>query len=378
MAFLAFPVIHCGGSLMAAPRTRLAHCPPAYRFSFMFLALTVFGGPEAQRLFAQDINAIRTLEGNRQPVRSVAFTPDGKILAAGGGSDAFSDEKTAELKLWDVATGKERATLTGHKWGVWCVAITPDGKTLASAGSDGVIKLWDVATAKETHTIKVDKGPIESLAFSPDGKTLVYPAGNDLVVWDVAARKQRATLKGLRNGAVALTFSPDGKTLAAGSRDSLGRLWEVESGKLTAQLKGHTSWVMAVVFTPDGKTVITGGGDKVVKVWDVESGKVRATFRGQPDEHLMEALSVALTPDGRFLAWGTYRFVDSKDVAVPPKASGLVKIWDLAAKKVWTTLKEHTGPVRSVAFSADGKLLATASGKTIRLWDTTGLVKADK
>ena len=364
---------------MSVPVNRPASRQHHWRLIGLLLGFIGFGIPEVERACAQEIKEIRRLEGNRQPVRSVAFTPDGKILAAGGGSDAFSDEKTAELKLWNVTTGKVRATLAGHKWCVWAVAITPDGKTLASAGSDGVIKLWDIGKAKETHTINVEKGPILALAFSPDGKTLVYPASNDLVVWDLATRKPRATLKGLRFGARALTFSPDSKTLAAGSTDTFGRLWDVESGKPTAQLKGHTSWVKALVFTPDCKTLITGGADKVVKVWDVESGKVLATFRGQQDEFLMEALCLALTPNGNVLAWGTYKFGDSKNLEPRAPVIGLVKIWAVAAKKERTTLKGHTGPVNSVVFSADGKLLATASGDaTIRVWDTTALAPEGK
>jgi WD40 repeat protein len=126
------------------------------------LALTCPGLIVLSPLSAQEPKERATLKGHTEPVRSVAFSPDGKTVASG------SEDRT--IKLWEVATGKERATLKGHIEEVSSVAFSPDGKTLASGGKD--IELWDVATGKERATLKGHKGDVISVAYSPDGKTL--------------------------------------------------------------------------------------------------------------------------------------------------------------------------------------------------------------
>ena len=253
---------------------------------------------------------------------SVAFSPDGKMLAsANGHSLAGRRSENDAVQLWDADTGKKIATLEGHTDFVMSVAFSPDGKTVASGSGDRTVRLWDVASRKNTATltghsdIPLPSGTLSrgiSVAFSPDGKTL---ASEDFVptsvkLWDVETGKELATLKG--SGPVA--FSPDGKTLASGSGDRAVLLWEVATRKNIATLEGHTgppAWILCVAFSSDGKSLASGSIDKTVRLWNVSSGKNTATLKGHTDF----VQSVAFSPDGKTLASG------SRD--------GTIKFWDV-------------------------------------------------
>ena len=173
---------------------------------------------------------------------------------------------------------KQRATLKAHTGAVVAVAFSPDGKTLASL-NDGDVKLWDLATNKERATLeghtKEDRETteaaygVESVAFSPDGKTLAAAAHDMTVkVWDVATAK-RSTLQGHTHAVYCVAFSSDSKTLASASGDKTVKLWDLATGKERATLHGHTESVMSVAFCSDGKTLATASLHKTVKLWDV-------------------------------------------------------------------------------------------------------------
>jgi hypothetical protein len=175
------------------------------------------------------------------PVYAVAFSPDGTILASGG--------PYVPIKLWDAATGKERLSFAENVTPTVCsVAFSPDGKTLASGQGGyadeppkpdpGEIKLWDVATGKELITLKGHTELVRSVAYSPDGKTLASGSEDKTIkLWDVTTGKERATLTGHMGGVRSVAFSPDGKTLASGAGDPGEiKLWDVATGKERASL----------------------------------------------------------------------------------------------------------------------------------------------
>jgi parallel beta-helix repeat protein len=247
---------------------------------------------------------IRTLSGHTGSVHSVAFSPDGKILASG------SWDWT--IKLWDVATGKEIRTLSGHTGSVHSVAFSPDGKILAS-GSDE-IKLWDVTTGTLLRTLQGHTAFVESVAFSPDGKILASGSwDNTIKLWDVATGTLLRTLQGHTYYVYSVAFSPDGKILASGSDDHTIKLWDVATGRELRTLRGHTGGVDSVAFSPDGKILASGSRDRTIKLWDVATGTEIRTLTG----HTSYVYSVAFSPDGKVLASGA--------------GGGEILLWDVAA-----------------------------------------------
>jgi len=281
-----------------------------------------------------------TLRGHKGTVWSVAFSPDGKLLATA------SHDKT--VRLWDRRTGKELAALQHAEW-VYVVAFSPDGKLLASPDGNGNVVLWDVAERKKFAIMSLHKDRVRGLAFTPDGKTLAS-AGWDkkVVLSDVATAKERVTIS-LNTGSInSVAISPDGKTGAAvGIGNGSGKvvsLWSVETGRVFEALKPSGTYV---AFSPDGKTLVA-----TLWIWDwTKPSELRKLM--VPEEHDVNA--VVYSPDGKRIATAG--------------ADRTIRLWDAATGLEVASFKGHTKSVTSVAFSPDGKLLASTSlDETVRIW----------
>ena len=303
------------------------------------------------------------LAGRAGNVYDVAFAPDGRTLASSGADGT--------IRLWDARARSQRGPpLRGHDGPVGSVSFAPDGRTLASAGSDDTVRLWSVRSREQLGAPL--PGANGGEAFSPDGRTLAATTnGTTIRFWDVRTHRLRGpALTGHTNTVESVTFSADGRTLASAADDQTVRLWDVRTGRaLGPALTGHHNKVGSVAFSPDGRTLASASIDTTIRLWDTRPHKaLGARLRG----NAKRVRSVAFSPDGRTIAAGG--------------DDGKVRLWDArSAAPLGRPLTGHAYSIAGVAFSPDGRVLASVDGRalspvtglarttdeeaTLRLWD---------
>ena len=188
-------------------------------------------------------------------VYSLAFSPDGKIVASG------SADKT--IRLWGRYTGEVKRTLNAHSDAVLSVAISPDSKILASGSADKTIRLWDLKTSQQIRILTGHLGSVNTVVISPDGKNLISGSTDTTIkLWNLHTGELLCTLTGHSTAVLSLAISPDGQTLASSSTDSIIK-WNLHTKELLQTLSGRSP----VAFSLDGKTLVSGGNGGTIKIW---------------------------------------------------------------------------------------------------------------
>ncbi len=299
----------------------------------------------AQSVFAQTLGGIL----------SVAFRPDGRLLAAGdtNGEIRLWQVDDSTVRLWSGSMGQTPKTFPGHTSQILSVCFNANGQILASGSNDCTAKLWEVSTGNCLKTLFGHTFPILTVAFSPDGKLLATASGDQTVkLWAISSGQCLQTFSGHVGWVYSVAFSPSGKLLASCSHDSSVKLWDVHTGNCLQTLLGHSSQVCSITFSPEGNYLVSGSDDSEVKLWDVQTGQCLRTLFG----HTGKVLSVTFSPDGQVLASGS--------------DDNSVKLWSVNTGQVLKTLSGHTEMVSSVTFGPQCTTLVSGSmDQTIKLWD---------
>jgi WD40 repeat protein len=402
-------------------------------------------------------NELHSLHGFTGAITNLAFLPDGNTLA--------SNSNAQSVTLWDVSSGNTIRTLGTSQTAygnVSDMAVSPDGAALATAYDVPDLTIWDTASGQAIHTIQGDKPSTTfiSAAFSPDGRTLAAGTG-DRNTWLIDV-KSGQKLQVLQDYAYDMTFSPDGRTLAMGDSQSTVRLLDVHTGRLLRSSDEYSGPLAGLVLSADGKTLAASysgkpsfktfnlataasrtlddkgscrtdiialspdgralalvcydkNGQISIGRLDIAGGQIAGSFIRQPFTSGVEVGAIAFSPDGRTLAVGAgldytdapqIRFFDpagslrpsTEPFTIPVESLAFsadgtllamgpnelvscngcdavpqpVELWDVVHVKKIFSLPGFTTPVTGLAFSPDGKVLATGSDdQKIRIWDTS-------
>jgi WD40 repeat protein len=283
----------------------------------------------------------RKLIGHNGWVCGVAVSPNGSLAAS------CSDDNT--VKIWDLESGKCRATLIGHRDQVKSVAFTPDGTRILSASFDKSVRVWDASSGRELVKLDGHTSEVWSVvALKDNARAISGGVDNTLRLWDLDSGLCLKTIESkmdFENGVFSSTVNLAGNQVLSGHGDGRIRLWNLESGECQMTLTGHTNTVWSVNISPDGRFAISGSGDKTIKLWDLEAGQCIGTLEGHENE-----VGATISSDGRLVASTGY---DDKSV----------RLWDLKRGSCLQIIMVGEGTY-SIAFSADASrlLLGTTDG----------------
>ena len=311
------------------------------------------------------------------PVRSVAGSPDGKLVAA-----AYQDRS---VRVWDALTGAIQFVLATPSTAAACVAFDPRGDQIASGNEDGTVSLWSVADGSLSRTLVGDPAAVSCLAFSSGGEFLAVGCADGKVgLWQPDSGSRISGFDGGAGGITSISFDAEGRFLVAGTTYGLLLLLDTSSGTLQGREEAHSGGALCVAFSPDSKKgLVSGGADGALIGWSIYRGPQKASLMGswrmqaeiqrtegsgnaeKPSPYLPygNITSAAFSPDGALLATGGQ--------------DGRIMVWDARSRDhpAWrTTLTGHAGTATSICFGRDSSILLSGGHDgAVKVWDLRGI-----
>jgi len=295
---------------------------------------------------------LRTLQHDER-VSAIAFSPDGRFLAA-------TLPYARKTILWDVAAARVVATFERPDHHTHCVAFTPDGRWLAVGSTvdaldvkEADVRIYDIETGKTVRVIGADATRVADLAIDPTGRYLAAAlTGTSSKIWAIHDNTPPVALSGVEGDVNSTQYTPDGMYVVGGAADSLLHVWNAEDGRLVRTYRGHRQAVGHVRISPDGKRVASVSPDATIRVWDLTAEQRAVKFRA----HELGVVSIAISPDGHRLATG------SQDQTIG--------VWDVATATRIRSLRGHTKPVYGLTFGSSSiELVSGALDGSVRFWD---------
>jgi WD40 repeat protein len=340
-----------------------------------------------------------SLWGHREGLSYLAYSPDSKRLATGGIDNV--------IIVWDLSDGQALTRFSGHDKPISGISFSPDGKWIASTGGTS-FAVWNSTDATVRH-LRRQTRDFNDASFSPDGRYIAATDGGDqwvdeIMLLDAETADVIRKFRGHENRISRLRFSTDGRQLVSVGYDHRVLTWDVDTGRLTKVLKGHNDWIYDVAFSPRGDRIASTSVDGTIKIWDPQRGKETLTLEGPWERSRGIDFSrdgnqlATASEDGNVRIWNATPFTDGVPagrilddgpagpcgVVFSPdgrtlataREDGRIQFWDAETGWETNTLPGHDRKVSSLAYSADGKLLASSGGvqgqpSDIKIWSVS-------